>query len=129
MIMNASIAMRQYGAVSRDAAVEGADSHNLIMLLMKGSLESIAQAKGALQQGNIELRGTSITRASQIILGLQDFLDLEKGGELAQNLDGLYDYMVRALFDAHRIPSEEKLDEVAALLGQIASAWAEIGKK
>jgi len=129
MIMNASIAMRQYGAVSRDAAVEGADSHNLIMLLMKGSLESIAQAKGALQQGNIELRGKRITRASQIILGLKDFLDLEKGGELAQNLDGLYDYMVRALFDAHRIPSEEKLDEVAALLGQIASAWAEIGKK
>jgi len=127
--MNASIAMRQYGAVSRDAAVEGADSHNLIMLLMKGSLESIAQAKGALQQGNIELRGKRITRASQIILGLKDFLDLEKGGELAQNLDGLYDYMVRALFDAHRIPSEEKLDEVAALLGQIASAWAEIGKK
>ena len=127
--MNASIAMRQYGAVSRDAAVEGADSHNLIMLLMKGCLESIAQAKGALQQGNIELRGKRITRASQIILGLKDFLDLEKGGELAQNLDGLYDYMVRALFDAHRIPSEEKLDEVAALLGQIASAWAEIGKK
>lgn len=127
--MNASLAMKQYGAVSREAAVEGADSHNLIMLLMKGSLESIAQAKGALQQGNIELRGKRITRATQIILGLKDFLDMEQGGELAENLDNLYDYMVRTLFDAHRIPSAEKLDEVSELMGQIASAWAEIGKK
>ena len=127
--MNASLAMKQYGSVSRDAAVEGADSHNLIMLLMKGALESIAQAKGAISQENIEMRGKKITRATEIILGLKDVLNVEQGGELAQNLDALYDYMVRALLDAHRIPSEEKLDEVAFLLGNIASAWAEIGKK
>lgn len=125
--MNASLAMKQYGTVSRDAAVEGADSHNLIMLLMKGVLESIAQAKGAIQQGNIEMRGKKITRATEILLGLKDFLDVEKGGELAENLGALYDYMVRTLLDAHRIPSEEKLDEVAKLMTNIATAWAEIG--
>ena len=127
--MNASLAMKQYGAVSREAAVEGADSHNLIMLLMKGSLEAIAQAKGALHQGNIELRGKRITKATQIIIGLRDFLNLEEGGELAANLDSLYDYMVRTLLEAHRIPSEEKMDEVSQLMGQIASAWAEIAQK
>lgn len=126
--MNASLAMKQYGSVSRDAAVEGADSHNLILLLMKGVLESIAQAKGAIQQKNIELRGKKITRATEILLGLKDFLDKEKGGELAENLDALYDYMVRSLLEAHRIPSEEKLDEVAKLMTNIASAWAEIGQ-
>ncbi len=127
--MNASFAMKQYGSVSRDAAVEGADSHNLILLLMRGALESIAQAKGAIRQGNIELRGKKITRATEIILGLKDFLDVEKGGELAENLVALYDYMVRSLLDAHRIPSEEKLDEVGQLMGNIASAWAEIGQQ
>ena len=84
--MNASIAMKQYGAVSRDAAVEGSDAHNLIMLLMKGSLESISQAKGALQQGNIELRGKRINRATQIILGLKEFLNVEQGGELPKSV-------------------------------------------
>ncbi len=127
--MNASLAMKQYGAVSRDAAVLGADSHNLILLLMKGCLEALAQAKGALQQGNIEMRGKKITRASEIIMGLRDFLDTEKGGELAQNLDALYDYMVRALWDAHKIPSEEKIDEVYKLMTNVASAWAEIGNE
>ena len=127
--MNASLAMKQYGSVSRDAAVEGADSHNLIMLLMKGALESIAQAKGAIRQGNIELRGKKITRATEIILGLKDFLNVEQGGELAQNLDALYDYMVRTLLEAHKIPSEDKLDEVGMLLTNISTAWAEIGKQ
>lgn len=124
--MNASLAMKQYGSVSKEAAVAGADSHHLILLLMKGGLEAIAQAKGALKQNNIELRGKRITKATHIILGLKDFLDLDHGGELAANLDGLYDYMIRALFDAHRIPSEAKLDEVYGLLNDIASAWAEI---
>ena len=126
--MNASLAMKQYGSVSRNAAVEGADAHNLIMLLMKGALESIAQAKGAIAQGNIEMRGKKITRATEIILGLKDFLNVEQGGEVAQNLEELYDYMVRTLLEAHKIPSEDKLDEVGMLLTNISAAWAEIGK-
>lgn len=125
--VNASVAMQAYTNVRHTAAVEGGDSHHLIHLLYQGALESIAQAKGALQQGNIELRGKKVTKAANIVMGLRDFLDTEQGGEIAQNLDALYDYIVRILWDAHRIPSEEKLNEAGRLLSEVASAWREIG--
>lgn len=127
--MNTNSAMQAYTNVRHNAAVEGADAHHLIHLLYQGALESIAQAKGAMQQGNIEMRGRKIGKAVNIVVGLRDFLDLQKGGEIAQNLDSLYDYIQRVLWEAHKIPSEDKLDEAAELIGNIASAWSSMDTK
>lgn len=50
-------------------------------------------------------------------------LDFGAGGELAANLDSLYDYMVRQLAKANAGDRVETLDEVLRLLGEIRSAW------
>ena len=54
---------------------------------------------------------------------LQSWLDMEKGGEIAGNLNNLYDYMVRRLLEANTENDQAALDEVAGLLGEIKAGW------
>lgn len=127
--MSYRTSVNAYTQVGNETAVATADSHRLIELLYEGALSRIAQAKGALQQGRIDIRGTKISHAINIVLGLRDALNPAQGAELASNLDALYDYIQRLLMDAHKQGSEAKLDEASKLLGELAAAWREIGGK
>ncbi|MCK5386289.1 MAG: flagellar export chaperone FliS, partial [Gammaproteobacteria bacterium] len=86
-------AVQQYNRVGVSSSVEAASPHRLIEMLMNGALEKIAFAKGYMERGNISEKGGHISWAISIVEGLRASLDLEKGGEIAQNLDDLYDYM------------------------------------
>ena len=67
--MNASAALKSYANVHVDAGVQGANSHRLVQMLFDGLLERIAQAKGAMQQKNIELKGKNGKRSVEITFG------------------------------------------------------------
>ena len=121
--MNAMAAMRQYQQVGVKAQVTEADPHRLIQMLMQGGLDRIAQAKGAMEREAYAEKGVLIGKAINIIGGLRDVLDKEAGGELATNLERLYEYMTMRLFEASRHNNVSKLDEVAKLLGEIKSGW------
>ena len=70
----------------------------------------------------------AITKAIDIILnGLRASLNLEEGGDLAQNLYALYDYMARRLLHANQNNDKAALDEVLSLLTEIHGAWVAIG--
>ncbi len=121
--MNAMAAMRQYQQVGVKVQVNEADPHRLIQMLMQGGLDRIAQAKGAMEREAYAEKGVLIGKAINIIGGLRDVLDKEAGGELATNLERLYEYMTMRLFEASRHNDVSKLDEVAKLLGEIKSGW------
>lgn len=121
--MNAMAAMRQYQQVGVKAQVTEADPHRLIQMLMQGGLDRIAQARGAMEREAYGEKGVLIGKAINIIGGLRDVLDKEAGGELATNLERLYEYMTMRLFEASRHNDVNKLDEVAKLLGEIKSGW------
>ena len=121
--MNAYAAMKQYQTVNVNAQVSEADPHRLIQMLMDGGLQRIAQAKGALQHGNLPLKGERIGKALGIIGGLRDALNAEKGGELALNLDRLYAFMQDRLTQANLKNDVSMLDEVAALLREVKAGW------
>ena len=127
--MYATAAMRQYQQVGVKAQVNEADPHRLIQMLMQGGLDRIAQAKGAMQREAFAEKGVLISKAIGIIGGLRDVLDKQAGGELAENLDRLYEYMTTRLFEASRHNDVSKLDEVAKLLGEIKSGWDGIAKQ
>ena len=61
-----------------------------------------------------------------IIDGLKVSLDMEKGGEIATNLESLYDYMQRQLLMANLENKTQNLDEVLSLLNEIRTGWAQI---
>ncbi|EXJ13417.1 flagellar export chaperone FliS [Imhoffiella purpurea] len=115
--------LQQYRQSGAMAEAETADPHRLIQMLFEGALERIAVAKGAMEQGNIQLKGNKLTQAIAIIGGLRSSLDHGKGADLAANLDSLYEYMTRRLLHANMRNDAEALDEVIGLLREIKSAW------
>lgn len=121
--MNAYAAMKQYQTVNVNAQVSEADPHRLIQMLMEGGLQRIAQAKGAMQFNNVQLKGELISKAIGIVGGLRDSLDFAKGGEVAANLDSLYAFMVQRLSIANLKNDAAILDEVAALLRDVKEGW------
>lgn len=116
-------ALNQYQQVNTGAAVESASPHRLIQLLMQGCLQRIAEAKGALVRSDVPARGLAISKAINIVAGLQSSLNKEVGGDLSGKLDALYDYMQRRLLEANLKSSEVMLDEVASLMRTVKEGW------
>lgn len=116
-------AAKAYGTTAVHGGVETADPHRLIQMLMDGAMQRMLTARLALQQGNVAEKGKNIGLAISIIDGLRDALDLEKGGEIASNLDELYIYMSRRLLEANLHSDHAMIDEVIQLMRTIKSSW------
>lgn len=121
--MNAMTAMRQYQTVNTQAQAVDATPHRLIQMLMEGGLTRLAQARGAMERGQVALKGELIGKAIAIIGGLRNGLNIEAGGELARNLDNLYEYMTSKLIQANMKNEVALLDEVSGLLRDVKSGW------
>lgn len=124
--MNAQVALKSYNQVHVDAGVEGADPHRLIEMLFEGFFTRLSQAKGAMKQNNMELKSQKLSSAINIVSGLRDSLDVKAGGEVAENLDGLYDYVQRTLWQASSKNDLDKINECGRLMNQISTAWSQI---
>lgn len=112
-----------YKQVGLYSGASYADPHQLICMLMDGALSRMALAKGAILRSDVAAKGKFIGEAITIIGGLRGCLDGEAGGELANNLDDLYDYMARRLVRANVDNDIEVVEEVHALLQEIHEAW------
>jgi flagellar secretion chaperone FliS len=121
--MNQQGALKHYNQVRAHAQTEGASPHRLIQILMDGALEKIRAARGLIERRDIPEKVRNINWALSLIDGLRHSLDLEKGGEIAGNLEDLYDYMQRRLIVANAENNPSILDEVAGLMLEIKSAW------
>lgn len=120
-------ALNAYAQVSVDGSVATAGPHKLITMLFEGALLSIATARGHMQRKEIAAKGAAISKAIAIIdEGLKLSLDMKAGGDLAQKLDALYEYMCLRLLFANLKNDLEPLDEVSSLLNDLKSAWVEI---
>lgn len=116
-----------YAQVSLESAVRSADPHRLILLLFEGAATAMSMAKLHMENNQIAERGANISKAIDIIAnGLRASLNIEAGGELAERLAALYDYIVQRLLWANMKTDPAALDECQTLLGEIHSAWAEI---
>ena len=121
--MNPMLALRQYQKVGAHAQTSEASPHRLVQMLMEGGLTRLAQAKGAMERGQLTLKGEMLGKAIAIVGGLREGLDLRQGGELASNLDGLYEYMISRLSLANRSNDPDIIAEVAGLLREVKSGW------
>ena len=116
-----------YQQVSVGIAAETTDPHKLIMLLFDGAKAAMMQARAHMQQNQIAEKGVAISKAIDIVTnGLGASLDKEKGGDLAERLAALYEYISLRLLWANMKNDVAALDEAANLLGELQSAWAQI---
>jgi flagellar protein FliS len=116
-------ALSQYQSVDLETRVAGASPHILISMLLAGALKKIALARGATSRGDIPLRGNSLSAAITIVDSLRAALDLNAGGEIAENLRALYSYMERRLVEANRNADPDIMTEVGELISEIKTGW------
>lgn len=124
--MRNAAAMNQYKQVDVKASIENADPYTLTLMLFNGAVERLNTAKMHVKQKNLAQKGENISKAISIIDGLRSSLDMKKGGEIAQNLESLYEYMQRQLLDVSVSNKPENIDEVINLMNEIRSGWAAI---
>jgi len=115
--------LQQYKNTGLETSVSEASPHKLVSMLYEGALTKIARAKGFMQRQQFKDKAAEIAKVTAILMNLRFNLDFEAGGEVALNLDALYEYMNRRVLEAGRENSIEKLDEVADLIRTIKEGW------
>lgn len=113
----------KYKKLDVQTLVGSASPHRLIGMLFDGASSRLAQASGYAMRSDHESRSRCIGETVSIVDGLQASLDHEKGGELAANLDALYDYMQRRLFRANADNDVAAIREVMDLVRTLQEAW------
>ena len=122
-LLSSNQALASYQEMGAYGQVDQADGHELIRLMLETLLVRINEAKSCIQQGDIGEKITRLTKALNILDGLRMSLNIEEGGQIAANLDDLYDYMQRQLVQANANNDIQILDEVKGLVEEINSAW------
>ena len=129
MFVSPSHAINSYQRIGVESGVASADPHKLILMLFEGAQQALDRSKLYIRQNEIAARGEMISKAIMIIdHGLKASLDVEAGGQLAERLYQLYDYMTRRLLTANLHNSLEIVEEVSCLLADLHDAWVAIEK-
>jgi len=123
MNMGSPAAAKTYQQISIASDVEGATPHRLIQLMMERVLTKIAMARSYMERKSIAAKGEHIGSAVGLLSGLQASLNHEPGGQVAENFDALYDYMMLRLTEANFRNDPRLLDEVAGLMNELKEAW------
>ena len=118
--------LAEYQSVAVHGGIAAADPQRLILMLLDGALERIAQGRGYMERGLTADRGRVLGRAMALIQELRASLDMTGGGEIASNLDALYDYCCRQLLAASAENRSQTLDLVSSLLQEIRAAWVQL---
>jgi flagellar protein FliS len=120
-------AAQAYANLAVETGVSGASPHRLVTLLFDAYVDAVAQAKGALNSQQVELKCRAIGRAARIVdEGLKASLDLAGGGPLAADLADLYGYITLRLTHANLRNDAAALDECLALMQPLRQAWTSI---
>jgi len=122
---NSSLAA--YRSVSVHGGIDNADPHRLVQMLLDAWAGRLSTARGCMERGETARKAQLLHSCVTLVAELRGSLNLARGGDLAQNLDSLYDYMTRRLLQANVQSDVAIVIEVSGLLNEIRGAWVAIG--
>ncbi|MDE2000410.1 MAG: flagellar export chaperone FliS, partial [Burkholderiales bacterium] len=109
-----------YRQVNVQTGINGASPHQLVAMLFNGFFDAIGQARAAMASNDIGMKCDAIIKSVRIVdEGLKASLNLSEGGELAQQLYGLYGYVTMRLTQANLHNDPAALEECVRLLTPI----------
>ncbi|HQH25869.1 MAG TPA: flagellar export chaperone FliS [Oligoflexia bacterium] len=120
--MQAKSAYKQYATVH----ISTVDRGRLLLMLYDGCIKFLKHAKDGLEKKDIAKFARFMSKAQAIISELMLTLDFEKGGQIAKDLDRLYDFMLFYLTEANLEKNPVKIQRVLELVEIVASAYREV---
>lgn len=109
--------------------IETNDPIKLIIMLFEGAINFTKKAKLRMQENNMADKGILISKVLAIVSELQGSLNLEKGGEIAENMDRIYTYARDRLVEANQKNDAAMLEEVLGHFRVLKSAWEQAQSK
>jgi flagellar protein FliS len=103
-------------------------SGRIVVLLYEAAIKALKQALIEIEAGRYVEKAQRLKKAVDIIAELRNSLDMQIGGEVAENLDKLYDFMIRHLSCVNRDEQSRRIREVIAILNDLNEAWKTIGE-
>lgn len=103
-----------------------ASREKILLMLYEGAIRFTKQARVAMIEKKIADKGKAISKATAILSELMATLDFKVGGQLAQDLENLYIFMIDKLIEANIHNKVECLDDVERLLNTLYSAWKDV---
>lgn len=110
----------------RQTAGESASPLQLVVLLYEQLVEDLRRAIHALEHGQSEKHALEVGHALEVLGQLQGRLDMERGGEVARNLELFYDLLRVGLLQAQIRSSAEALRKQLENLLTLREAWLEV---
>jgi flagellar secretion chaperone FliS len=106
--------------------IETAGKLDLVIMCYEKAVLCLAQAKEHIKENEIEKKVEKFQRALDIINELQGSLNMEKGGQIAKNLDALYSYITKRLIVGDIQKDLSTYDESIRILSELLEAWKTI---
>ena len=119
-------AANAYARIGLETGVAAASPQRLVVMLYDGAIKFLKLAIQELEAKNYAAKGQYINRAQDIINELNAVLDLQAGGEIAENLRKLYLFMGRRLSQANTKRDPQMIQEVIGLLEELNQSWKAI---
>ncbi len=122
---NPTLATKSFDKLSA-SEIESITPYHVITLLLDGALSRIDEAMASLSDGEMDQANLLIQKTIGIVTGLRESLDLSQGGDIANNLDTLYEYILNRLNDIDVSTPINTLEEVKNLLQEVHEGWVGI---
>ena len=106
--------------------IEQASPVRLVVMLYDKAMSLLRQAVLHIDRNNVKAKGEALNRVVEIIGELQAVLNGEEGGVVAQNLDAMYEFMIRSVTLANLNNDPQPLDGVLKVLEELGKGWQEL---
>ncbi len=118
-----------YQNAYKKASVNTLDQTKLIIMLYDGAIKNASFAVEHIKSGQIEKVHDCLIKTKNIVTELMATLNMDRGGDIAKNLQSLYSYMFSQLIEANMNKKTEPVVIVIDLLKELRAAWTQINSK
>ena len=119
-----------YGAAQyKRTSIETASKPQILIMLYEAAIRHLKRAINAIEKNDLATKGEAIGKAHDIVNELINSLNFEVGGDIARDLEALYNYVIRELLDGNTKNDKKALENAKNTLATLLEGWRGAVKK